>query len=151
MAANTKTSKPFNTAMGRQEPVRKWCRVEKPYENWQRTTLGRDAFCCFPTPLLKNCFSRYPSPRNFVATVSKGRYHFDFRLFVFVGASPHWFVLGLAIAIINPFYYHWAVENAHKNIYFCVNPGKISYLYLMPMGYKLQGFIWLHSNNIVTG
>jgi len=31
-------------------------------------------------------------------------------------------------------------------MYFCETPGKYSYLYLMPTGYKLQGFIYLKYN-----
>ena len=49
VTATITTLKSFNTAVGRQQSVQKWARVEKPCENWQRTTPCCDAFCCFPT------------------------------------------------------------------------------------------------------
>ena len=54
----------------------------------------------------KLCFSRHPKSTkqvSFVATVSTERYRFDFSLFGLVGASLRWLVLGLAIAVVNPF------------------------------------------------
>ena len=39
--------------------------MEKSYENWQTTKPCSDAFCCFPTALLKSCISQgIPSPQN---------------------------------------------------------------------------------------
>ena len=49
----------LNTVMERQQSVWKRPQVEKPYENWRRTTICCDAFCCFPTALLKYCVSKF--------------------------------------------------------------------------------------------
>ena len=37
--------------------------------------------------------------------MSTERYQLDFRPFGLVGASPRWLVLGLAINVVDPFYY----------------------------------------------
>ena len=42
---------------------------------------------------------------SFVATISTQHYYFDFHLFGLVGASLRWLVLGLAITLVDPFYY----------------------------------------------
>ena len=109
VAANITTLKPFNTVIGWRQPVWKWAKVEKPYENWWRATPYCDAFCCFPTALLINCVSQgILSPQNkpqsyFVATMSTERYWFDLILLGLIGASLRWLVLELAITVINPF------------------------------------------------
>ena len=42
--------------------------------------------------------------------MSTEHYWFDFHLFVLIGASLHWLVLRLAIAVVNPFYF----DNAER-------------------------------------
>ena len=55
---------------------------------------------------------------SFVATVSTERYRLDFCPFRLVAASLGWLVLGLAIVVVNPFYYHSAEQlRMHIKLY----------------------------------
>ena len=59
--------------------------------------------------------------------MSMGCYWFGFHLFGLVGVSPHWLVLGLAIAVVSPFSCPHAEQlRMHIKIYpFLHNPRQI--------------------------